>query len=155
MALCPEHPKRDQKPQFTPLSETTSIPVCFIYESPPWGEVSLTSTSSSRDRNKYGGIRKRSINFLKGCSLCYCDTICRRVLFFVGRMNQIPPYLFLSRKGDEDTRDLGKHDFRSVLLQPTLFHHKKMLSVKGQSTHKIIVLGEKQNKISTLESHED
>ena len=37
LALCPEHPKRDQNPKFTPLSETTSIPVCFIYESPPPG----------------------------------------------------------------------------------------------------------------------
>ena len=37
MALCPEHPKRDQNPKFTPLSETTSIPVCFIWESPPRG----------------------------------------------------------------------------------------------------------------------
>ena len=35
LALCPEHPKRDQHPKFTPLSETTSIPVCFIWESPP------------------------------------------------------------------------------------------------------------------------
>ena len=35
LALCPEHPKRDQNPKFTPLSETTSIPVCFIYEFPP------------------------------------------------------------------------------------------------------------------------
>ena len=35
MALCPEHPKRDQNPNFTPLSETTSIPVGFIWESPP------------------------------------------------------------------------------------------------------------------------
>ena len=35
MALCPEHPKRDQNPKFTPLSETTSIPVFFICESPP------------------------------------------------------------------------------------------------------------------------
>ena len=35
LALCLEHPKRDQNPKFTPLSETTSIPVCFIYESPP------------------------------------------------------------------------------------------------------------------------
>ena len=32
--LCPEHPKRDQNPKFTPLSETTSISVCFIWESP-------------------------------------------------------------------------------------------------------------------------
>ena len=35
LALCPEHPKRDQNPKFTPLSETTSIPVCFIWESSP------------------------------------------------------------------------------------------------------------------------
>ena len=35
LALCPEHPKQDQNPKFTPLSEMTSIPVCFIYESPP------------------------------------------------------------------------------------------------------------------------
>ena len=35
LALCPEHPKRDQNPKFTPLSETTSIPVSFIWESPP------------------------------------------------------------------------------------------------------------------------
>ena len=34
LALCPEQ-KRDQNPKFTPLSETTSIPVCFIYEFPP------------------------------------------------------------------------------------------------------------------------
>ena len=34
LALCPEHSKRDQYPKFTPLSETTSIPVCFIWESP-------------------------------------------------------------------------------------------------------------------------
>ena len=37
--FCPEHPKRDQNPKFTPLSETTSIPVCFIWESPPPGNV--------------------------------------------------------------------------------------------------------------------
>ena len=35
MTVCPEHPKRDQNPKFTPLSETTSIPVHFIWESPP------------------------------------------------------------------------------------------------------------------------
>ena len=39
LALCPEHPKRDQNPKFTPLSETTSIPVCFIWESPPPGSL--------------------------------------------------------------------------------------------------------------------
>ena len=35
LGLCPEHPKRDQNPKVTPLSETTSISVCFIWESPP------------------------------------------------------------------------------------------------------------------------
>ena len=70
-------------------------------------------------------------------------------------MNHIPPYLFLSQKDDEDTRDLGSHDFRSVLLHPTLFNRKKVLNVEGQSTHKIIVVGEEHKKISTLESHED
>ena len=35
MVFCPEHPKRDQNLKFTPLSETTSIPAPFIWESPP------------------------------------------------------------------------------------------------------------------------
>ena len=42
--------------------------------------LSLTSLLPSRDRNKYGGIWRWSINFFKGCSLCYCDAIYRRVL---------------------------------------------------------------------------
>ena len=33
--FCPEHPKRDQNPKFTPLSETPSIPTPFIYRVPP------------------------------------------------------------------------------------------------------------------------
>ena len=32
IAFCPEHPKWDQNPKFTPLSETTSIPPLFIWE---------------------------------------------------------------------------------------------------------------------------
>ena len=35
MVFCPEHPKRDQNLQFTPLSETTSIPVLLYRSSPP------------------------------------------------------------------------------------------------------------------------
>ena len=31
MTFCPEHPKRDQNPKFTPLSETTSIPVHYVH----------------------------------------------------------------------------------------------------------------------------
>ena len=60
--------------------------------------MSLTSFSCSCDRNKYGGIWRRSINFFKGCFLCYCDGIYRRVLFFVCSMNQILPHLFLDWK---------------------------------------------------------
>ena len=47
------------------------------------------------------------MNFLKGCSLCYCDAIYRRVHLFVCNMKHIPPYLFLSRE-------------TSVLLHPML-----------------------------------
>ena len=50
----------------------------------------------------------------------YCDVICRQVLLFVCSMSHIPPYLFLSREDDADFGDIGKHDFRSVLLQPML-----------------------------------
>ena len=46
LALCPEHPKRDQNPKFTPLSETTSIPVCFIWESPPGKPVGFVFRES-------------------------------------------------------------------------------------------------------------
>ena len=35
LALCLEHPKGHQNPKFTPLSETTSIAVFFIWESLP------------------------------------------------------------------------------------------------------------------------
>ena len=75
--------------------------------------MSLTSSSSSFDRNKYGGIWRRSVNFFKGCSLWYCDAIYRRVVFFVCSTNRVPPYLFLSREDDHDVRNTGKHDFRS------------------------------------------
>ena len=37
-------------------------------------------------------------------------------------MNHIPPYLFLSREDDDVVTDIGKHDFRSVLLHP-MFHN--------------------------------
>ena len=35
MAFCPEHPKWDQNPKFTPLSKTTSIKNLFHMRSPP------------------------------------------------------------------------------------------------------------------------
>ena len=37
----------------------------------------------------------------------------------IGR-HHIPPYLLLSQEDDHDVREIGKHDFRSVLLHPML-----------------------------------
>ena len=37
-------------------------------------------------------------------------------------MNHVPPYLFLSRENDDGDRDIGKHDFRSVLLHSMLLN---------------------------------
>ena len=37
-------------------------------------------------------------------------------------MNHIPPYLFRSQEDDDDVRDIGKHNLRSVLLHPMLFN---------------------------------
>ena len=70
--------------------------------------MSLTSSSSSRDRSRYRGIWRRSINFFKGWSFLYGDAIYRRVLLFACRLNHIPPYLFPSREDDDDVRDIGK-----------------------------------------------
>ena len=35
-------------------------------------------------------------------------------------MSHIPPYLYLSREDGHDVIDIGKHDFRSVLLHSML-----------------------------------
>jgi len=50
MAFCPEHPKWDQNPKFTPLSETTSIPTPFIsgVPPPPW-RVSFGKTRAIKN----------------------------------------------------------------------------------------------------------
>ena len=74
----------------------------------------------SRARNKYGRIWRGFINVFRERSLCYCDAIYRQVLLCVNRVNHILPYLFLSRGDDDDVRDIGKHDFRSVVLHSLL-----------------------------------
>ena len=65
-----------------------------------------------------------------------CDAIYRRVLLFVCSMNHIPPYLFLSREDDDDVRDIGKHDFRSVALHPMLSNANRPIKrvVQGKSS---------------------
>ena len=55
-------------------------------------------------------------------SVLFGDAIYRRVLLFFCSMKHILPCLFLSRENDNDVRDIGKHDVRSVLLHPVLFN---------------------------------
>ena len=51
-------------------------------------------------------------------SLCSCDAIYRRVLLLVCSINRKTIdrciQFSLSRENDDDVRDIGKHDFRSV-----------------------------------------
>ena len=68
MALCPEHPKRDQNPKFTPLSETTSIPVCFIWESPPRGPEILTNPEREIIASQLKYVA--SLSIFSACQLC-------------------------------------------------------------------------------------
>ena len=53
MAFCPEHPKWDQNPKFTPLSKTTSIPTTFIYGVFPLG---FFPSSSMRKQLTFGDV---------------------------------------------------------------------------------------------------
>ena len=59
MAFCPEHPKWDQNPKFTPLSETTSIPTPL--RSPPPGLVIGRQVSQYRRPKHSLWLNKRYI----------------------------------------------------------------------------------------------
>ena len=50
----------------------------------------------------------------------------------VDRPSHIPPYLFLSREDDDDVRDIGKHDFRSVLLHLMLSNANRCPTANDQ-----------------------
>jgi len=72
---------------------------------------------------------RRLINFFRGCSLCYCDAIYRGVLVFVWSINPFSTTLISLTEDDDDVRDIGKHDLRSVLIHPILpnANHKTKL----------------------------
>ena len=55
LALCPEHPKRDQNPKFTPLNETMSIPRPSPDHPQTISEMKsiVRVTKPSRDLNRY------------------------------------------------------------------------------------------------------
>ena len=58
----------------------------------------------------------RSTSSRYALSAMLCDLFTSTSLW----LQHVPPYLFLSREDDDDVRDIGKHDFRSVLLHPML-----------------------------------
>ena len=70
MAFCPEHPKWDQNPKLTTLSETTSIPAPLIWSPPPAQVVKMASkTVTSTDKvywphniDEYPPLSSRSLN---------------------------------------------------------------------------------------------
>ena len=43
-------------------------------------------------------------------------------------MSMHEPYVFLSREHDDDVRDIGKHDFRSVLLHSMLSNANRQVT---------------------------
>ena len=78
LALCPEHPKRDQNPKFTPPSETTSV--CFIWESPPPGNKCAIVAKDSQER-----VRDRVplhfselfVKFMESCNARLTRWVCK------------------------------------------------------------------------------
>ena len=54
IAFCPEHPKWDQNPKLTPLSETTSIPTPFTQCGVPSSGSMLISRATKAAPEKWG-----------------------------------------------------------------------------------------------------
>ena len=59
--IFPQHPKRDQNLKFTPLSETTSTPTFFIFESP---HPPLPGPASPATHNRSYSVCKHCVFFL-------------------------------------------------------------------------------------------
>ena len=73
-----ELPKLDQNPKFTPLSKTTSIPVCFIWKSPRELETNnLIFSAQIIGLNPVLMYEKKTYRFIKTysqiCALNSCD----------------------------------------------------------------------------------
>ena len=73
LALCREHPKRGQNPKCTPLSKTTSIPVCFIWESSPRGVDRLLPVIFERCKHSKQSIYLSQNVFLMLLALVWCQ----------------------------------------------------------------------------------
>ena len=79
IAFCPEHPKCDQNPKFTPLSETISIPTAFHMRSslappppPPTRKTALLEFETNKGTLKCFGqklITSKSVGVVCKLSL--------------------------------------------------------------------------------------
>ena len=80
--------------------------------------MSLSSSSSSCDRNKCGEIW-----FMRQIKRVLVDKPQYQREHPLKKLidrPHIPPCLFMSREDDDDVRGIGAHDFRSILLYPIL-----------------------------------
>ena len=104
------------------IGESYGFPIRLALDNIEWSRTEWKSWSLYfRDRNKYGGIWKRSINLFKVCSLCYCDAVYRRYFSLFAKWTIFRHIYFChERTTMTSLRDIGKHDFRSVLLQPVI-----------------------------------
>ena len=105
MAVCPEHPKWDKKPKFTPLSETTSIPPLSYgiprsppHPDPPGGGVKASSYenwlhSASQATKTTLSLSLACLVFIlwEGGNVRHCCT-----LWFGSRFLNLFPYSVLS-----------------------------------------------------------
>ena len=60
--------------------------------------------------------------------LLRCDLSSSTSPVYSMSMSHILPYVFPSRDDDDDVRDIGKHDFRSVLLHPMLSNANRQVT---------------------------
>ena len=138
LLLCLEHPRRDQNPKFTPLSETTSILVCFIWESPGSNFFAAQEDSCVKQwmttQGKSLSIihrHKKRICWGKGLAQSYRGTKKtswqREMTVFWREKNLILldllhlPYFFLHLLGASSQTVLTLPDYPGALLDTTNF----------------------------------
>ena len=88
-------------------------------------------------------------------ALYHYDAIYQRVLIFACSMSHIRPYLLSSPEAEDDVRDIGKHDFPSVLLQPMLSNANLAGLASQQSRCRMINVAYLCNNTKRQESGKD
>ena len=139
MAFCSEHPKWDQNPKFTPLSETTSIPTPFICGVPPppgklnkpafYGESSIVFW---RIRNAYRRVPVDLMVRLP-CNWCSAMWLLTSLALACARLSDSMVGTFLNEQSENKTRATWKRG-------PARFSHLFWLiaCVRGTSVHRLL-----------------